>query len=102
MRQIKARRPPPAACPKSQSSPPATRPPTSKAPHFSVKTGADTVLFGLGLKNEVTGTGVFGKSVNLSREGTSPLTTDQQEVASQLLNFVLVALLCWAVTAAGL
>ena len=71
----------------------------------AVRTGVDSALYAVGLKDEVKGTGVFGSVVELKREGgtagdkLSPETVDN---ISNGLFVVVVAAACAAVTSAGL
>ena len=71
----------------------------------AVRTGVDSALYAVGLKDEVKGTGVFGSVVELKREGGTAgdkLSPEVTERISAGLFLVLVAAACAAITSAGL
>ncbi|KAL3902613.1 MAG: hypothetical protein SGPRY_011992, partial [Prymnesium sp.] len=67
------------------------------------KTGVDSTLYAVGLKDEVKGTGVFG-SFELKREGgkADQISPEVVNAASTGLFISFAAALCYAVIAAGL
>ena len=69
---------------------------------FAVKTGVDSALYAVGLRDEVKGTGVFGK-IELKREGGTgdKLGPEATDAISNGLFFIAVAAACSAITAAG-
>ena len=69
---------------------------------LAVKTGVDSALYAVGLRDEVKGTGVFGKN-ELKREGGTgdKLGPEATDAISNGLFFIAVAAACSAITAAG-
>jgi len=57
-----------------------------------MSTAVNSVLFSVGLKDEVKGTGVFSGSVNLKREPKTGLLADFQGEGADALGSVLFAL----------